>query len=97
MICEQVVQNSTSSGNWTSIKLQWRAPNSTKAGNITFRLVSTLMDKTGQNLGIICYSNIVVQCEKGKGKGPFLCQFKLTDKPEPISALIFTQPITEFV
>lgn len=71
MICEQVVQNSTSSGNWTSIKLQWRAPNSTKAGNITFRLVSTLMDKTRLNLGIICYTNIVEQCEKGKGKDPF--------------------------
>lgn len=33
----KVVQNSTSSGNWTSIKLQWRAPESLLAGNITFR------------------------------------------------------------
>ena len=72
MIREQVVQNSTSSGNWTSIKLQWRAPNDHLAGNITFRLVSPIMDKTGLNLGIIFYSHIVVQCEKGKGKGSVL-------------------------
>ena len=72
MICEQVVQNSTSSGNWTSIKLQWRAPKDHLAGNITFRLVSTIMDETGLNLSIVFHSNIVVlQFEKGEGS--FLC------------------------
>ena len=71
MICEQVVQNSTSSGNWTSIKLQWRAPNSTKAGNITFRLVSTLMDKTGQNLGIIVTVILSYNVKKVKVKALF--------------------------
>ena len=72
MICEQVVQNSTSSGNWTSIKLQWRAPNSTKAGNITFRLVSTLMDKTGQNLGIIVTVILSYNVKKVKVKALFV-------------------------
>ena len=55
------------------------------------------MDKTGLNLGIIFYSNIVVQCEKGKGKGSFLSLYivtalKLTDKPELMVHLYHNPP-----
>ncbi|XP_066017197.1 uncharacterized protein [Pocillopora verrucosa] len=32
-----IIQNSTSSGNWTSVKMLWKPPQSYKAGNITFR------------------------------------------------------------
>lgn len=32
-----IIQNSTSSGNWTSVKMLWKSPQSYKAGNITFR------------------------------------------------------------
>ena len=34
----KIIQNSTTSGNWTSIKLVWEAPkDGYLAGNITFR------------------------------------------------------------
>ena len=32
--CQKIIQNSTSSGNWTSVKMLWKAPQSYKAGNI---------------------------------------------------------------
>ena len=34
---QKIIQNSTSSGNWTSVKMLWKAPQSYEAGNITFR------------------------------------------------------------
>lgn len=41
----KIVQNSTSAGNWTSLKLQWRAPKDGHlAGNITFR--ASFLEKT---------------------------------------------------
>lgn len=39
LICQQIVQNSTSAGNWTSVKLLWKGPKDGHlASNITFRL-----------------------------------------------------------
>ncbi|XP_078370237.1 uncharacterized protein LOC144653978 [Oculina patagonica] len=35
----QIVQNSTSAGNWTSLKLIWKAPKDYYAGNVTFRRI----------------------------------------------------------
>ena len=47
MICQQIVQNSTSAGNWTSVKLLWKAPiDGHLAGNITFRLTFIIVNDT---------------------------------------------------
>ena len=42
--CQKIIQNSTSSGNWTSVKMLWKAPQSYKAGNIKFRYYKICVD-----------------------------------------------------
>ncbi|KAL9971717.1 hypothetical protein ACROYT_G017919 [Oculina patagonica] len=44
----QIVQNSTSAGNWTSLKLNWKAPKDYYAGNVTFR--ASVLLQTNPNL-----------------------------------------------
>ena len=41
---QKIIQNSTSSGNWTSVKMLWKPPQSHEAGNITFRYYKICFD-----------------------------------------------------
>ncbi|XP_078371219.1 uncharacterized protein LOC144654860 isoform X3 [Oculina patagonica] len=53
----QIVQNSTSAGNWTSLKLIWKAPKDYYAGNVTFRASVVLQT----NPNVVYYEGFTAQ------------------------------------